>query len=691
MPSLSLVRPVAHGAAARPNRTLVECSLLMPAVAALLVGLLSVLCMPAPAYAWMNTSYCPHITCTDANGNPGGRPQAHGDTGVASPEVVPIFWEGAATEGAGCTQDADCGTATGLHCFSGTCKRYWTNATVSSNKWGATRQQELANLQLMVNGPFLAALGQYLPDGMAQARMVPAGPIDDAGFPSGLLTPCSHDSDCPAYGTCVDNLCQISNETTKGDALVCGKINAMIGAGLVPEPDPNSTVYALYLPPVDVGIIAGRNFTCPWNGTQYYALWVWGQDLHGLAHELAEAVTFNVRFPNCGGPQQAADLCTCYSENVQAGITLTPTYQPYWSAVDNGGQGACIVPEAWSGVYKYSGGWKELTNANVKQIYAGGSGLFATKPDDQLYEYTSGAWTSIGSSPSAMFSVGTSWVLGMGAAGEAVSRWDAGTRSWSTTSFGEASAVYSGLFRYRHRSAGRAVSGRRQYRLVLGGTSGPASGSSTQFVVGDDWAAALDLNRKAYVLPGYGSGSFPNWSAWIPAPTNSSVSELFVGGAQSLGGRDTTSGGIDVITTVPGNGTFSINPWYAMGGTGASDFALSDDTSKPIAAMLPDYGGDGEFGARYDTRLVDSRFGPEPGGAPRGPREQHLHDGPVPRMPGPGGRMQRFRTMLRLCNRDLYQQRLPIGNRALPRLVWICERSTINGSQFLTPEAARVR
>ena len=529
-------------------------------------------------------------------GASGAAPHVVGRGGISHPEVVPIFW-GSYADGSS----------------------YWANPSVSY----ATRSTRFAEVQYLVNGPYFAALDQYFDAGFSTGRMVPGGPISASPNPL-LLEPCTGPNDGSCAARTQNAACVKSGTSyqcrypyaSSGWIAACDVINAMNGVQpgatpTVPPPSPNM-LYLVVIPPgsVDIGFAGGGdNFSCAYgNPTQYYkGAFVHGDDMS--EHEMAEAITGNVYIDNCyngngTGANQIADICQCRYEVDEA----KRTHQAYWSASD----AQCVIPEAWDGVYKYTGGaWSPLapvsggmSGARVRQLYASpGLGLIATKGDDDLYQYASGAWNSIdpslavdgsgmslGLAQGGVFAAGPSSVLALGDMGNQVYRWDAtgGPNAWTTTSFGEASAVYSGAFALVVDPDGNPFSD------VLGtgqtwGYVGPAGGLATQpgvdlfdqLLVGDTWAAALDLNHNAWLISGYVSGSGTPWQE-VNAP--SAVTELFVAG-HTLAARDpSTPGGLYAVSTTSGT-TLDARGWQAIGdGTATDLFAVTGEASAPFAA-----------------------------------------------------------------------------------------------------------
>jgi hypothetical protein len=139
---------------------------------------------------------------------------------------------------------------------------------------------------------------------------------------------------------------------------------------------------------------------------------------------------------NTAAPQ-IADVCECGGETqMQGEIPMSP----YWSRAN----GACVIPEAWHGVWQYNNvpqSWTQI-GGDVRQIYAGAAGLVATDTMDNLmlYSGTPQQWTTIGG-PGAMFAV-DSTIIGLHPDAGGVSAWNGGN-SWTSIG-GPATTVTAG-------------------------------------------------------------------------------------------------------------------------------------------------------------------------------------------------------------------------------------------------------
>ena len=445
--------------------------------------------------------------------------------GLSHPEIVPIFWGS-----------------------------YWNTGTSPS------QGHMLGVLQYLANGPYFGALGQYGPSGagVGPVRISPMAPINTGAVPATVTQ------------TDVGNL-----------------VNSMIASQAVPPPAAGvSIMYLVFLPPGTTSS-PGNDINYTWTtsaGVAYNTGWV-HDDPVGIAHEIAESITGNVGVTNCtyhdgSAANQIADICGCWTEMQQGG---TQKVQAYWSAADD----ACVIPEAWNGVYEYSGSgstWTQVGGA-VRQIYAGASSsgtcttppcLIATDTSDNVMAYsgTPLSWSTIGG-PGAMFSVGQGWLMGIAPDTSYVARYT--TSSGWTTVGSNCSGVYSGAFDLCTEYSG-APALYQPATNTWTGVGGPAA----QLVVGPSWAAALDWrNRSAFLLPPGGNGS-----SWIA--TNHAASELFVGGLQTLAGRDLTSAeGVSAMTTSYTHGAYVPNAWQSVGGAG-NDFALYGSSSAPLVGLNPD-------------------------------------------------------------------------------------------------------
>jgi len=310
----------------------------------------------------------------------------------------------------------------------------------------------------------------------------------------------------------------------------------------------------------------------------------------------ANACTYD--FKTSDVPDQVSDLCCCFTE-VRDGHEV----QAYWSQADQ----ACVIPEAWSTVYAhvdsdpYGGSWTPIGN-NVRQLYASETAGACTNPpclvgtdgSDNLVQMQEcgddcWSWSYIAPPPSGntlqMLSLGQGWMLGLDAKAGTVWRWNAATSTWTNTSFtggelGSPLAVYSGAF---------------DVAVDLDGNAAMAAGNSTswssiggkmdQLIVGDSWAAGLDVNRDVKLIPATSQGS--------SFYTGQTASELFVGGWQTLAGRNLDPArDVSAMTTSIGHyGMYtpaSLNTWWSMcAGANSGLFALSGDPSGPLASLDP--------------------------------------------------------------------------------------------------------
>jgi hypothetical protein len=329
------------------------------------------------------------VTCT------GGLPNLTiGSGGLHHAEIIPVFW---------------------------------------GSSWTPAQQAAVVGMiQQVVNGAYLGALGQYGGDGIqvGPARMVPTAPIR-SGTP---VAHCSNGAVCTGMqivGSC-------------GDGTLCGvndteaMLNATISAGIVPPPPATNgaadVVYAAF-PPAGF-TIGARNGHGSWNGRSYTYLWVPAGVALGFTHELVESITNNVTVTNCGNlNNQIVDVCKDGHE-VQGGQDLAA----YWSAADS----ACVIPEGWGGVFAYNGvpnSWSQIITSTVRQVDAGGFGLVVSDAADNLMKWNGGtSWTLIGG-PVAQFAVGTSNIVRLSPAADAVDVFNGS--SW-TNIHGPRSAVYAG-------------------------------------------------------------------------------------------------------------------------------------------------------------------------------------------------------------------------------------------------------
>lgn len=440
---------------------------------------------------------------------------------------------------------------------------YWSSGTNPS------RSQVVGAIQHIVNGPYLAALNQYdSANGIGPARMAPMAPIDTTSFP-------------PIF---------------EGD-FIEARVNAQIGQGTVPPPDPNADViYTVFLQPGVVLPQGGLGFnatgrcdaTCGANyDGQPYKVIAISPDLpdfvlYSLAfsNELVGAITQNVSVTNCDGTGpglgflQFADLCVEAGESVQLGDVAL---RPYWSRADN----ACVVPEGWSGLYQYNDSgtsWTQISNMPLRQIYAGGFGLVATDTSDNLFWYsgTPMQWTKIGN-PGAMFAVGVHSVLGLTPDASAVWRYD-GSPPFQQIAFSPATAVYAGGVELATDFTGSP--------WIYDGTPGDwlnLGGPGDQFVVGDGWVAGLNVARQDVLLnPGLvGAG----WTS-----THHAAAELYAGGDGALAVRDlSASGSVSAMTAffsdIGGEFGFTLSPWdNGIGGAG-NMVALYGSSAAPLAIL----------------------------------------------------------------------------------------------------------
>ncbi len=445
-------------------------------------------------------------------------------SGLSHPEIVPIFWSSSTYA--------------------------WTPAT---------QAPILASLQYMVNGPYLSQLNQYggsAGNAVGPARMTPIAPIY-----AGTMPPL------------------LSASATQG------AINAMITAGLVPQPGADlDMLYVVFVPPTEAAPFQGDNFGGSTGTVPYNAAWVVGNNPAALSHELVESIAGNMAVTNCtytgttNAANQIADICSCEVDESQQ-VPLAA----YWSALD----GECVVPRAYGNIYQYSSGtsWTQISGP-VRQVYAGqtGSGLclvppclIATDTNDNLIEYnnTPNSWSSLGVE-GAMFSLGGGQILRMSTDGTEVYLYNGS--SWSPI-YSYPTSVTSGAFHLITDHTGSP----NQY-LPSSNTVVNIGGPGDQFVVGSYFAAALgfDHNYVAIYPPAY-PGSW--WNA------GGSGAELFIGGGQALAVRDIDSSrSISAMTTTCTGSSCVFNPWKdGIGGSGYNFAIWGGNTPSTtwLAGLVP--------------------------------------------------------------------------------------------------------
>jgi hypothetical protein len=522
---------VAHVAGEKENEMSTRNSILHAlgrCCAVLAVVAFAAVMAPRPAFGYTNTWCSASITCT------GGSPQVTVGSGsfYSHPEVVPIFWESTVSP------------------------NYWTSPTA------ATRGQIIGTIQHILNGPYTAALQQYSHGlGLGPVRMTPVAPIDS---------------------TAIGNNFTFQTFQTE--------VNKLIGQGVVPPPLAHTEViYAFFLPPgtssTQLPNAGGFNSsgacdsTCGGNlaGLTYRYLAAFPPQTNAnsnnysftFSHELAEALSQNVSVSGCtyngsGGvhANQISDLCYCYGENQLGGAA---TVQPYWSVADN----ECVIPEGWQSVLQWAGTFWSILGGPARQVYAGEFGLIRTDVDDMLWKYGGGQqWTEIGY-PGAMFSVGTSGIMGLTPDTSAVFRYDGS--SWAPVGL-SASALYSGGFDIATDYNGVSY--------IYNGSAynwSQFTNAVDQIVVGDIWAYALDFARVAWVYAG----------GWTPSHYQSL--ELFAGGHASAASLDLTSAySISAMgyTTVGGNPVPT--NWLSMNSNGPGNMlALYGSSQAPLVELTP--------------------------------------------------------------------------------------------------------
>jgi hypothetical protein len=469
----------------------------------------------------LKQGYCPGLCTT----TPGIK-----YTGSAAPsfEVVPVFW--------------------GSH---------WTTPSFP------TRGQIVGVIQSLVNGPYFGALPQYANSefGMAPARMAPLAPIDTSSVPEPV-----------------------------GESDLEHEVNVLIGQGVVPPPSLGSEhmpVYLVFIPPdwsnsIPAG--AGENWwgTCDGTcGSAYvnarYRIAVsipkasaMDTSYGPISHELVEAMTPNVTITNCPGVGQIADLCECWDEPA---LQNTTRVGAYWSAAD----AACVIPESYSTVYQYNDAvmtWTQV-GSGVRQIQAGGYGLFATDTNDGIMRYSGspGTWYVLPGTVS-MFSVGASWLMALSEDTSAIFRYTTGS-GWSWVP-GAASAVYSGAF-----DLAADYNGYVWEYIPTSNSWSFVSFPTDQIVVGDTWAGGIVLDRSTVnILPG-GPGA-----SWIP--TQHPATELFAGGHMALAARPPQSfQPLFAMTTSYVGGNLQLNGWNGMGFVDGVTFALYGSSGATLAATDP--------------------------------------------------------------------------------------------------------
>jgi hypothetical protein len=447
---------------------------------ALGVSVAALLLHPHSAFAFKQP-ICPNI-CTSPSTPTLSAPYG----GLRHAEIAPIFWGD-----------------------------YWNSNP--SSVWSM-----VGMIQGVVNGPYIGGLAQYGGASwhIGTARMIPGTPIRP-----GTVSGDTNTTHTTAQIVAVDL------------PLVQAQINAAIGATQVPHPDSFADVlYTVFLPPGSPGFPFSYNTqgkcdaSCgsAYNGKTYTMAWVGGGSplpAHlndysgGFTHEMAEAITQNVTVTNCGSNNQIGDVCLCYwnaSGPNAAGPVTNPSdsrlqqlgvnYAPYWSAAD----GACVIPEGWAGVYSWNGSafnWSQINTGTVRQVYAGGYGLFATNTSDNIMRYSSGTtWNVIGGQGS-MFAVGNglNGATIMDIAPNAGSIWlYSGSGSNWTQIDGPASAVYGGNGMFGTDFSGNSYqySGQGMNWNWIAGPSDQLAPTGS----GDVYAVGLDHNVWKY------TGSPGNWS-----------------------------------------------------------------------------------------------------------------------------------------------------------------------------------
>jgi hypothetical protein len=456
------------------------------------------LALPATAYAH-SAPYCkPAISCVSSTGADYSTPNVvRNDTGAGMgnnhPEIVPIFW----------------GTD-------------WQSQQTLRGQW-------IGALQYMCNSSYFARLSQYGVDdnGMGPVRMVPMAPIDPDAIVlhtiSSTVTDVTHDE-------------------------VGAEIDALIARGAVGPPTAHANANVFYV----VFIAPGYGNGSDWNdvhlganGITYKMAIVHGGNLtsaglpktSNLAHELVEGLTYNITLPNCGpvgnpaaGDHQIADLCDCNGEVQGYGQIRLASY---WSATD----GACVVPDAWSGVFRFDGpmSWTQI-GGPVREISAGGAGLFATDGNDNMIQFsgTPNQWNDLFGTfdffPGfSMISAGDGDLLALSLHADQVWRFAGG--AW-TIADGNAAAAYSGGF-----DVDVDYDGNYRQRNVFTGSWSVIGGPADQIVVGGNSIAQLSLDHSDVLV------FYPNAFGGRWVNTLQAAGELYPGPADSFAARELTSTG----------------------------------------------------------------------------------------------------------------------------------------------------
>jgi hypothetical protein len=467
--------------------------------------------LPSRAFA-KKAAICSTASCTDLTGNQTAPMiSVSPNGGLLHPEIAVIFWGD-----------------------------YW-------NSNHPSQYALVGMVQSVLNGAYLGGLAQYGRGGaqMGPGRMIPTGPVR-AGTPSG------------------------------GNSGVAAAINAAIGAGVIPGPNQYAdTLYVVFIPPGTSGFGGGYNFgaTCDstcgssFNGRSYAATWVTGfsstfvqnEFSHTFTHELAEAAS-NAILTNCKSTvdgsvlNQVADVCNC-PENDE--IQLGGSYNAYWSQLD----AACVIPEGWSPVYKYSGSgssWSQIYNGTVRQIYAGGYGLVATNTSDNIMMYsgTGTTWTTIGLQ-GAMFAVGgggANTIIDIAPDAGSIWLYSGSGTNWTQID-GPASAVYGGGRMLATDFSGSTY----QYAGTGSNWTWIAATGDQMIVTAEGFAYAVGFDRNVWAY----SGTPGSWSQ-----IGSSAYELFAGFNSNI--AMTQLAASKDVAIYEGGGT-----WDHQGGPGTT-FAINN-------------------------------------------------------------------------------------------------------------------